>query len=123
MSAKLQIVSFVLGVFFTLTIVYVIRKRKLSPVYSILWLFLSIFLLSVPLFEDFYVYLSRNYFGFFAEHIIYITVIGFLLLYILFLSSRIVRINDETRQLISYTSILEKKIRDIENKLFEHLNE
>ncbi|MCX6158496.1 MAG: DUF2304 domain-containing protein [Ignavibacteriae bacterium] len=114
MSFKLQLFSLIVGLIFFLFILYIIRKRKLSPSYSVLWLLLALYLISIPLFQGVYVYFSRTVFGFYAENIIYITVIGFLLIYVLFLSSKVVRLNDQTKELISFTAILEKRIRDLE---------
>jgi hypothetical protein len=73
-----------------------------------------VYFLSIPLLQEFYIYISRTLFGFYAENIVYITVIGFLLVYVLFLSSKVVRLNDQTKELISFTAILEKRIRDLE---------
>jgi len=112
MNPKLQIASLIIGVAFFFYIFYVIRKKTLSPTYSILWIMLALFFISVPVFESFYVFLSRSIFGFYAENMIYIAVIGFLLIYVLFLTLKVVKLNDQVKELISFTAILESKIKD-----------
>ena len=113
MTLKLQIIFLLVGLVFFSVIVYVIRKKSLSPSYSILWLVLAFFFISIPLFQNFYVFISRSFFGFYTENFIYLVVFAFLLVYMLFLTIKIVRLNDQVKELITNNALLEKKIEDI----------
>ena len=113
MTLKLQIIFLLVGLVFFSVIVYVIRKKSLSPSYSILWLVLAFFFISIPLFQNFYVFISISFFGFYTENLIYLVVFAFLLVYMLFLTIKIVRLNDQVKELITNNALLEKKIEDI----------
>lgn len=113
MTLKLQIIFLLVGVVFLSVIVYVIRRKSLSPSYSILWLVLAFFFISIPLFQSFYVFISRNFFGFYTENLIYLVVFAFLLVYMLFLTTKIVRLNDQVKELITNNALLEKKLKDV----------
>ena len=110
MSFKLQIVSLAVGLFFLFSIFYYLRGKKINPNYAVLWILFSLFLISVPIFQGFYRFISQDLFGFYAENLIYLTIIGFLLIYVLFITSKISRLNDQVKQLISFTAILEHMI-------------
>lgn len=109
MNSKLLIASLIIGILFFLFIIYTVRRKSLSPSYSILWIVLSVFFISIPLFEGIYISLSRL-FGMYAENIIYISVIGFLIIYVLYLTMKIVRLSNQVKELISFTAILENKL-------------
>ena len=111
MNPKLQIASLIIGIIFFLFIIYTLRKKRLSSSYSIIWLILSIFLISIPIFESFYIYISRSLFGIYTENIIYIILIGYLSVNILYLTVKVVRLNDQVKELISFTAILENKLQ------------
>lgn len=113
MTPKLQIIFLLVGIVFLSVIIYVIRRKSLSPSYSILWLVLAFFFISIPIFQGFYVFISRNFFGFYTENLIYLVVFAFLLVYMLFLTIKIVRLNDQVKELITTNALLEKKLRDL----------
>jgi hypothetical protein len=116
-SAKLKIVAVIIGFSFLLFILYNIRRRKLTPSDSILWLLLAFFLLSIPLFENGYRWVSTHVFGIpYAQDIIYIFLIGFLSIYVFFLTSKVGKMNDQIKHLISFSAILERKIEDFDRK-------
>lgn len=113
MTLKLQIIFLLVGIVFLSVIVYVIRRKSLSPSYSILWLILAFFFISIPLFQNLYVFVSRNFFGFYTENLIYLVVFAFLLVYMLFLTIKVVRLNDQVKELITSNALLEKKLKDV----------
>lgn len=115
MNLNLQVLSFTLGVLFFLVILYNIKKRKLNPSYSVLWLLLSLFLILIPVFQSFIINTAR-FFGVYGENIVYISLIGFLLVYVLYITSKVVRLNNQVKELISQTAILEDEIKQIKNK-------
>jgi hypothetical protein len=111
MSLRLQIIYISVGLLFFLIIMYFIRSRKLNPSYTFLWFILAIFLMSIPILQDFYIYISHKFFGFYAENLIYLILIGFLIIYVLFLTSKVSKLNDQVKELISFTAILEENLK------------
>jgi hypothetical protein len=108
---KIKLLAFLAGIAFTVVIGRQIMKTRISPSCSILWLSIAGFLLSVSIFDDFYRWIAYTIVGIVdARHIIYIALIGFLLVYVFYLTSIIMRMNDQIQNLISYTSILENQI-------------
>jgi len=117
MGVKIKIIVFILGIVFFLFVIKYIKKNSFKPSYSILWLLLSFFLISIPLFEGFYQWIATSVVGIIdARHIIYIVLIGFLLLYIFYLTSKITKMADQIQTLISFTAILEGKIKERNNE-------
>ena len=53
-----------------------------------------------------------------ARHIIYIPIIGFLLLYAFYLTIVLAQMADRVQELITHTAILEKRVRDLDEKKF-----
>lgn len=115
MNLNLQILSLILGIFFFLIILYNIRRRKLSPSYSVLWIILSFFLILIPIFQSDIIKLAR-FFGVYAENLIYILLIGFLLIYVLYITSKVVRLNNQVKELISNSAILEDELKKLKKK-------
>jgi hypothetical protein len=118
MGFKIKIFSLLLGILFIVVVVRFIKKNTISPSFVFLWLLVCFFLISVPIFEDFYVFLAHNIFGFDnAANIIYIIILGFLLIYILYITLQMNRISDQIHILISQTAILEKEIEELKGRV------
>jgi hypothetical protein len=115
MNIKLQVFSFILGILFFLVILYNIKRKKFSPSYSVLWIILSFILILIPIFQSFLIGIAR-YFGVYAENLVYMLLIGFLLIYVLYLTSKVVRLNNQVKELISNSAILENELKEINKK-------
>jgi len=115
MNLNLQILSLILGIVFFLVILYNIRRRKLSPSYSVLWIILSFILIIIPIFQSVFINIAR-FFGVYAENLIYILLIGFLLIYVLYITSKVVRLNNQVKELISNAAILEDEVKELKKK-------
>jgi hypothetical protein len=113
MEIKIKIISFIIGLVFFLFILKFIKKNSFRPSFAFLWILISLFLLSIPLAEPFYRWIAYTVIGLTdARHIIYISLIGFLMVYVFYLTIKISRMNDQIQELICYTAILEKEIED-----------
>jgi hypothetical protein len=111
MGIKILITASVIGLIFFIFILRNITKKNFNPSYSILWFCVSLFLLSIPIFEPFYRWFSIYVIGIIdARHIIYIFLIGFLLVYTFFLTSKITKMSNQIQRLISTIAILEERI-------------
>lgn len=115
MNLNLQVLSLILGIFFFIVILYNIRRKKLSPSYSVLWIILSLFLILIPIFQTIFIKIARL-FGIYAENLVYILLIGYLLIYVLYITSKVVRLNNQVKELISNSAILEDEIMQLKKK-------
>ena len=113
MGIKIKIISLVLGLIFFYFVFRFVKKNTFRPSYAFLWILISLFLLTIPILETFYKWIAVTVIGINdARHIIYAGIIGFLLVYIFYLTIRISAMNDQIQELISYTAILEKRVRE-----------
>lgn len=83
--------------------------------YSTLWLLVSVFMLSLVVFESFYKGIATILGISDASFLIIVSLISFLLIYVLYLSVKISEMSDRIQELISFTSILENKIRKMDD--------
>ena len=117
MSFEIKALAFVVGLIFFIVIWSKIRNKTFRPSYAFWWLMVSVFLLSIPVFEKLYKYIATEVIGLNdARHIIYIILIGFLLSFVFYLTTFINKMNDKIQELISSSAILESKINKLESK-------
>jgi hypothetical protein len=115
MGIRIQLIALAIGIVFFLGILRYIKKNSFNPGQSVLWIILCLFFISIPLLEPFYKWIATDIIGIVdARHIIYIFIIGFLLIYIFYLTSKITKMSDQIQNLISFTAILENRMREKE---------
>jgi hypothetical protein len=108
MGLKIKIIAFLLGLIFLLVVFRNIRRNVFRPAYAVMWIAVSVFLLSISLLEPFYKWLATSVLGIEdARHIIYITLIGFLLIHLFYLTAMVSQMSNQIRQLISQVAILQ----------------
>lgn len=113
MGIKIQIISLILGIIFFFFVFRFVKKNTFRPSYAFLWILVALFLVSIPILEKFYKWLATSVIGITdARHIIYIGLIGFLLVYVFYMTIRISKMNDQIQELISYTAILENQVKE-----------
>ncbi len=111
MGLKIKIISFAIGLLFAFFILLAIKRNQMPPLAACLWFAVSIFLLSIPIVEPFYKWISSAIVGIDdARHIIYVGVIGFLMVCVFVQSLTISRLSDKVQNLISLTAILEHQL-------------
>ena len=112
MGIKIKIIVFVLGLLFLGVVLRCMRQATFRPRYSAMWLTMSFFLLSIALFEPFYKWIATSALSIIdARHIIYIGLIGFLLVYNLYLTALTSRMANQIQHLISTVALLQDKAR------------
>lgn len=108
MGFKIQIISLILGLCFLYFVFRFVKRNTFRPSYAFMWILVALFLVSIPALEKFYKWLATNVIGISdARHIIYVGLIGFLLVYIFYLTVKISTMNDQIQELISWTAIME----------------
>jgi hypothetical protein len=106
MGLKIKIIAFLLGLLFLLVVFRSIRQNVFRPAYAVMWIGMSLFLLSISALEPFYKWLATSVLGIEdARHIIYIALIGFLLVNLFHLTAMVSRMSNQIRQLISNEAI------------------
>lgn len=111
MQLSLKLLTLLLGVIFLATFILLVRKKNVKPFYSTIWLLVSIFMISLVLFEKFYKWIATSLGIADASFLIIVAMISFLLIYVLYISIKISQMSDRIQELISFTGILEHEIR------------
>jgi len=83
----------------------------MKPFYSALWMAITLFMLSLVVFEKAYKSIATLLGIEDASFLVIVSLISFLLLYVLHLSVKISEMSDRIQELISFVSILENKLR------------
>jgi hypothetical protein len=108
MNLKIKAIAFLLGLIFLGVVLRCVRQNTLRPLYAVLWISLSCFLLSIAVLEPFYKWLATSVIGIYdARHVIYVAVIGFLLVYCLYLTVMVSRMSNQISHLITAVAILD----------------
>jgi hypothetical protein len=111
MGLKIKLIVFILGLFFLGIVLRCMRQATFRPRYSAMWLLMSLFLLSIAVFEPFYKWIATTGLGIIdARHIIYIGLIGFLLIYNLYLTALTSRMSNQIQHLISAVALLTARL-------------
>ena len=114
MGLKIKLIAFIIGIIFFIMVINQIKKRSLRPSYSFLWFMGSLFLISISVFEPFYRFISRRIIGISdTRHIIYIGLIGFLLVYVFYLTIKVHQISDQVQELISTVAIQQNELESL----------
>ena len=110
MDLRIKLIAFLIGLVFTFIVVRNLKRNVFRPAYAVLWIGMSLFLLSIAVLEPVYKWIATSVLGIIdARHIIYIAIIGFLLVYILYLTAMVSTMSNQIRQLISSVAILQSK--------------
>jgi hypothetical protein len=113
---KLQIVLIVAIILYFIIILKFLKDKALELKYTLLWLFagaVMLFMVAFPELLEFVVHLfgiQSNMNG------LYILLIGFILMILMTLTSIVSRQTNKTRTLIQEIAILEKRVRELEEK-------
>ncbi len=112
MGLKIKILAFCVGMGFLFFVLRSIRGNSMRPSYAVLWTGISLFLVSVSVLEPIYQWLAGSVIGIVdARHVIYIVLIGFLLVYVFYLTQKLSRMSDQIQVLLSQLAIVEDELR------------
>lgn len=108
MGLEIKLIAFLLGLIFLFVVLRNIRQNVFRPAYAVMWIGMSVFLLSVPVLEPLYKWLATSVLGIEdARHVIYIVLIGFLLIHAVYLTAMVSQMANQIRQLISTQAVLQ----------------
>ncbi|MBN2354890.1 DUF2304 domain-containing protein [candidate division KSB1 bacterium] len=114
MPLNFKILAFLSAITFFAIFISLVKRKSIKPFYAFLWFTISMIFLSVVVFEQLYKRLADFLQLTDASFFIIVGVIFFLMVYVLHLSLRISEMADRIQELISYTAILENRIRKID---------
>lgn len=118
MSITLQLELIAGAVCLLLIIFYMLKKDLLSVKYSLLWLFFSAVLLIFAAFP-YVVYVLRDILDIeVPANLIFMLLFCFVLMLLLSLSIAISQLANKTKRLAQSNALLEKRIRELEEKYF-----
>lgn len=115
MPVYIKLLSTILAILFFVIFLSFVRNRSIQPFYTGLWLIISLVMLTVVTFEGFYKWIATSLGIIDASFLISTAVIFFLIIYVLHLSIKASEMSDRIQELISFTSILEHRVRKGEN--------
>ena len=112
MGLKIKLLAFLVGIGFFFFVLRSIQRNTMRPAYAVLWTGISLFLVSVSVLEPLYQWLAGSVIGIVdARHVIYIVLIGFLLVYVFYLTQKLSRMSDQLQVLLSQLAIVEDELR------------
>ena len=112
MDIRLKLIALLIGLAFMLVVFQSIRRSSIRPSFAWLWLLIALFLVSVPVLEPLYKWISVTIIGIDdARTVIYVPLIGFLLVYSFYITLVISKLSDRIQELISHTAVLEAELR------------
>jgi len=117
MQNSIQQYLFIFGLVFLFgLVIFLLRKNALSLKYTLLWLFSIFVMLAVSIFPGILTFISEI-FGFqVASNALFSLILGFLLIILLSLTSIVSRQNEKIKTLVQVIAILEKRVRELEDK-------
>jgi hypothetical protein len=112
MGLKIKLLALLIGLGFFFFVLRSIQRNSMRPSYAVLWTGISLFLVSISVLEPLYRWLARSVIGIVdARHVIYIGLIGFLLVYVFYLTQKLSRMGDQIQVLLSQLAIVEYELR------------
>ncbi len=114
MELRLQIVA-ILGALGLLAFVLeLVRRRALMERYALLWLFASVVILGLAIWDGALTALARELGILSAPNALFFVALGFILLLLLHFSAAMSRLTDQSKVLAQRQAILEQRLREVE---------
>lgn len=113
MTLGIRLLVLLFSIIFFIVFISVVRKRNMKTFYATLWLMVSFFMLSLVIFERFYKWFATLLGISDASFFVIVSLIAFLLIYVLHLSEKVSEMSSRIQELISHNSILENEVRKL----------
>ena len=112
MDTRIQIIAIVLALVLLLTVLELVRRRRLMERYALLWIGSSVVLLLLAVWRDLLENIASALGIFYPPSALFFIAFGFFLLLVLHFSTTISRLTDQSKILAQRIAELEQKIRD-----------
>jgi hypothetical protein len=114
MEIRLQIVAIAGAVSLLLFVLELVRRRALMERYALLWLFSSIVILGLAVWDDVLGALARQLGILSAPNALFFVALAFVLLLLLHFSAAMSRLTDQSKVLAQRQAILEQRLSEVE---------
>jgi hypothetical protein len=114
MDVRLQIVAIMGAVALLLLVLELVRRRALLERYALLWLFSSVVILALAVWQDALNVLARSIGIVSAPNALFFVAMAFILVLLLHFSAAMSRLNDQSKVLAQRQAILEQRLREVE---------
>jgi hypothetical protein len=114
MELRLQIVAILGAVGLLAFVLELVRRRALMERYALLWLFASVVILALAIWDGALTALARELGIQSAPNALFFVALGFILLLLLHFSAAMSRLTDQSKVLAQRQAILEQRLREVE---------
>jgi hypothetical protein len=114
MELRLQIVAIAGAVGLLLFVLELVRRRALMERYALLWLFSSLVILGLAIWDEALGMIARQLGILSAPNALFFVAIGFVLLLLLHFSAAMSRLTDQSKVLAQQHAMLEERLRELE---------
>lgn len=121
MQHRIQIVAITGAVALLLIVLELVRRRRLMERYALLWLFSSVVILALAIWQNALNVLARQMGIISAPNALFFVALGVILLLLLHFSAAMSRLSDQSKVLAQRQAILEQRVRELGGELGPHL--
>jgi hypothetical protein len=119
MQSRIQLVAIVGAALLLVTILEMVRRRRLMERYALLWLLSAVVLLGLAIWRDGLAKLSHAVGVVYPPNALFFVAFGFVLLLLLHFSAVISRLSDQSKVLAQRQALLEERVRRQEQRSME----
>jgi len=116
---RVDIVMILGSVGLLLTVLELVRRRRLKEEYSLLWLFTAVVLLALSLWKSSLDLIAKLMGIFYPPTALFVVGFGFVLLLLLYISTIISKLSSENNSLTQRLAILDWRVRQLEEQINE----
>lgn len=117
MPGRIQLVAIIGAVALLVTVLEMVRRRRLMERYALLWLLAGIVLLALAIWSDALATISKAIGVIYPPNALFFIAIGFVLLLLLHFSAAVSRLSDQSKVLAQRLALLEERLRRQEGSL------
>src|ERR1700691_4336961 len=111
MQARIQLVAIVGAAVLLLTVLELVRRRRLMERYALLWLLSAVVLLALAVWSSALATISHAIGVIYPPNALFFVAIGFILLLLLHFSSAVSRLSDQSETLAQRQALLDERLR------------
>lgn len=111
MQARIQLVAILGSAVLLLTVLEMVRRRRLMERYALLWLLSAAVLLALAIWSSALASISHAIGVIYPPNALFFIAIGFILLLLLHFSSAVSRLSDQTETLAQQQALLDERMR------------
>jgi hypothetical protein len=111
MQARIQLVAILGAAVLLLTVLELVRRRRLMERYALLWLLSAVVLLALAIWHSALATISRAIGVIYPPNALFFIAIGFILLLLLHFSSAVSRLSDQSETLAQRQALLDERLR------------